>query len=109
MWTYLWFKCVNILMIQIYVSAWLLLHVQSDFQGTWVPSFDWVPFVDVYVVLVCEHSYGLRICARVVVATRLCFSSCYRLRYRVVSEWCFRIHIILCPRECCYTMFWFMF
>ena len=39
----------------------------------WVPSFDWVSYVDVYVVSVCGHSYDLRICVRVVVVTRVCF------------------------------------
>ena len=32
---------------------------------------------------------------RVVDAARICFGLCSRLRYRVVSEWCFRIHIVL--------------
>ena len=34
----------------------------SDTQGIWVPSFDWVSYVDVHVVLVCEHFHDLRIC-----------------------------------------------
>ena len=60
-------------------------------------------------VLVCEQLHDFRICVRVVVATRVCFGSCPRLRYRVVSEWWFQIHIILRPRGCCYTcMFWVM-
>ena len=33
----------------------------------------------------------------------VCFAWCSRLRYRVVSEWCFR-HIILCPRGCKYMV-----
>ena len=36
--------------------------------------------------LVCEHSSDLRICVCAVVATSVCFGSCSRLRYRVVSE-----------------------
>ena len=62
----------------------------SDSQGTWVPSFDWASFVDVHVVLVCEHKYNLRIWVRVVVATRECFGSCSKLRHRVLSELWFR-------------------
>ena len=33
-------------------------------------------------------------CVCVVVAIRVCFGWCSRLRYRVVSEWCSQIHII---------------
>ena len=33
----------------------------------------------------------------------VCFGSFSKLRYRVVSEWCLRIHFILCPRGCCHT------
>ena len=54
------------------MSTWLLLHVHSDSQGIWVPSSGWVSYVDVYVVLVCEHYYDLRSCVRVVVATGVC-------------------------------------
>ena len=35
-------------------------------------------------------------CVRVVVAIRVCFGLCFRLRYRVVSEWCFQIYILVC-------------
>ena len=28
-------------------------------QGIWVPSFDWISYVEVYVNVVCEHSYDL--------------------------------------------------
>ena len=34
-------------------------------------------------------------CVRVVVAIGVCFGWCSRLRYCVVSEWCFQIHISL--------------
>ena len=79
----------------------------------WVPSLDCVSYADVYIVLVCRvsawfllHVYVLvdildfvivffQSCAFRVVATRKIFGLCSTLRYRVVSEWCFRIHIIL--------------
>ena len=56
------------------VSAWLLLHV-----------YVLVDILDLVIVLFQSGAF------RVVDATRICFGLCSRLRYRVVSEWCFRI------------------
>ena len=61
------------------LSAWLLLHV-----------YVLVDVLDFVIVLfrIGVFEYML-FCVLMVVATRVCFGSRSRLRYRVVSEWCF--------------------
>ena len=34
-------------------------NLSLETQGVWVPSFDWVSYVDVYVFLVCVHSWTM--------------------------------------------------
>ena len=68
-----------------FVTAWFLLHVYV--------------LVDVLYFVIVLYQSGvfeyIFVCVLMVVATRVCFGSGSRLRYRVVSELCFQIHIVL--------------
>ena len=83
--TYIWFQCV------VCPLGFCFTYVLVD-------------ILDLVIVL-------FQTCAvRVVDATRICFALGSRLRYRVVSEWCFRTDIIWQPRSFRYTCsFWLMF
>ena len=68
-----------------FVSAWFLLHV-----------YVLVDVLDFVVVLYQSGVFEyISLCVLIVVATRVCFGSRSRLRFRVVSEWCFQIHVAL--------------
>ena len=66
-----------------YVSAWMLLHVYVVAE-----------VLDFVIVLFQSGVFEyILFCVHVGVCTRVCFGWCSRLRYRVVSEWYFWIHI----------------
>ena len=65
-------------------------------RGIWVSSIDWISCADVCEVVVCANILMVRkFCVRVIVVTCVCFGWFSRLRWRVVSKWCFRIRTVL--------------
>ena len=52
-----YFRCVERLYVCRICDVSESYGPQFGIQGTSVPSFDWVSYEDVYVVLVCGHSW----------------------------------------------------
>ena len=98
------------------LSAWVLLHVHVSVNGLdfvmvlfWNGVFEYILFVSAwlllhvyvlvvvlgFVIVLCQGGVFeyILFCVIMVVATRVCLGSRSRLRYCVVSERCFPIHI----------------